>query len=57
MRQLLIKNLKLTTFRGNLVAFVKENPEAKSFFELKASKLKFNFPQPGAIQGINQKVK
>jgi len=52
-----IKNLKLTTFRGNLDAFVKENPEAKSFFELKASKLKFNFPQPGPIQGIKSKGK
>jgi elongation factor 3 len=52
-----IKNLKLDCFRGNLDAFVKEHPEAKSFFELKASKLKFNFPQPGPIPGIKSKGK
>jgi len=52
-----IKNLKLSCFRGNLDEFVKENPDAKSFFELKASKLKFNFPQPGPIPGIKSKGK
>jgi elongation factor 3 len=38
-----IKNLKLKSFRGNLDAFIEHNPEAKAYFTLKASKLKFKY--------------
>jgi elongation factor 3 len=52
-----IKNLKLNTTKGNLSSFVAANPEAKAYFELKSSKLTFNFPQPGFIEGIKSKGK
>jgi elongation factor 3 len=52
-----IKNLKLGISRGNLDSFVKDHPEAMSFFAITASKLKFNFPQPGPIAGIKSKGK
>ncbi|CAM9581106.1 unnamed protein product [Chrysoparadoxa australica] len=54
---LAISNLKLDNYKGNLDEYVKTHPEAKSFFELKASKLKFTFPQPGPIEGIKSKGK
>jgi len=50
-----IKNLKLKSFKGNLDAFIEKNPEAKSYFNIKSSKLKFKFPQPGAIEGIKSR--
>ena len=52
-----IKNLKLHTTKGNLSHFVANNPDAKAYFELKSNKLKFNFPQPGFIEGIKSKGK
>lgn len=50
-----IKNLKLKSFKGNLDAFIEHNPDAKSYFNIKASKLKFKFPQPGPIEGIKSR--
>ncbi|KAI9203777.1 elongation factor EF-3 [Polychytrium aggregatum] len=50
-----ITNLKLKQFRGNLDRFIELNPEAKSYFHLKSSKLKFKFPQPGPIEGIKSR--
>jgi elongation factor 3 len=41
-----IKDLKLKAFKGTLDDFVKANPDAASFFELKKTKLSFKFPQP-----------
>merc|ERR1719223_1965366 len=52
-----IENLKLHTFKGNLDEFVKIKPSARSYFSLKASKLKFKFPQPGPIEGVKSKGK
>jgi len=52
-----IKDLKLMIMKGNLATFVDKYPEAKSFFELKSSKLKFKFPQPGFIEGVKSKGK
>jgi elongation factor 3 len=52
-----IDRLKLKHFRGNLDKFVAANPEAKSFFVLKESKLKFTFPQPGPIEGVKSRSK
>jgi len=52
-----IDNLKLFQYKGNLNDFVKIKPGARSYFEFKASKLKFRFPQPGPIEGIKSKGK
>ena len=52
-----IKDLKLHLYKGNLDEFVKKVPEAKSFFSLKESKLKFKFPQPGYLEGVKYKGK
>ena len=52
-----IQRLKLRQFRGNLDAFIEQNPEAKSYFDIKGSKLKFTFPQPGPIEGIKSRSK
>jgi len=52
-----IEDLKLHMFKGNLSAFVAIKPEAAAYFELKSSKLKFKFPQPGFIEGIKSKGK
>lgn len=50
-------NLKLHNHVGNLSEFVKKVPEAKSYFELKSSKMKFTFPQPGPLEGVKSKGK
>lgn len=52
-----IGNLKLNQFKGNLDSFVKVHPHARSFFTLKASKMKMSFPQPGPIEGVKSKGK
>jgi len=52
-----IKDLKLQQFKGNLDKFIETNPEARSYFDIKKSKLKFNFPQPGPIEGIKSRSK
>jgi elongation factor 3 len=54
---LVIENLGLCSYSGNLSNYVKEHPEAMSFFELKSDKLKFTFPQPGPISGIKSRGK
>ena len=51
------ENLKLRSFKGNLDEFVKVDPSARSFFSLKASKIKMNFPPPGPIEGVRSKGK
>lgn len=52
-----IQRLKLKQFRGNLDSFIEQNPEAEAYFNIKSSKLKFSFPQPGAIEGIKSRSK
>ncbi|KAA8498338.1 Elongation factor 3B [Porphyridium purpureum] len=52
-----IEALKLRIFKGNLSEFVKREPRAKSYFELKATNLSFKFPQPGNLEGITSKGK
>lgn len=52
-----IENLKLHAFKGNLDEFVKIKPQARAYFSFKESKLKFNFPQPGPIEGVKSKGK
>jgi len=52
-----IENLKLNAFKGNLDEFVKLHPQARAYFSFKESKLTFNFPQPGPIDGVKSKGK
>lgn len=52
-----IENLKLKLHKGNLTEFVKKVPKAKTYFELKETKLKFQFPKPGNLDGITSKGK
>jgi elongation factor 3 len=43
---------KLITFRGNLTSFVEKFPEKRGYFELKDDIVKFEFPQPGNLEGV-----
>lgn len=52
-----IERLKLKSFRGNLDKFIAQNPDARSYFVLKETKLKFTFPQPGPIEGVKSRSK
>lgn len=52
-----IDTLKLKVHKGNLSEFVKNHPEARSYFELTAAKSIFRFPPPGPLEGINTKGK
>uniref|UniRef100_A0A7S0B2M2 ABC transporter domain-containing protein n=1 Tax=Minutocellus polymorphus TaxID=265543 RepID=A0A7S0B2M2_9STRA len=52
-----IENLKLHSFKGNLDEFVKLKPEARAYFSISESKMKFRFPQPGPIEGVKSKGK
>jgi elongation factor 3 len=52
-----IDMLKLKLYKGNLTEFVKGHPEAKSYFEFKASKTKFSFPPPCFLDGVKSRGK
>jgi len=52
-----INRLKLHQYRGNLDNFIASNPDARAYFSLKESKLKFTFPQPGPIEGVKSRSK
>jgi len=52
-----IQNLKLSLTKGNLTEFIKLRPDARAYFEFKATKLKFSFPTPGPIEGVKSKGK
>eukprot|EP00968_Pinguiococcus_pyrenoidosus_P019160 scaffold2036_cov256-Pinguiococcus_pyrenoidosus.AAC.15 len=49
------RNLKLHLFKGNLTEFVRIRPEARAYFEFKATRLKFTFPQPTYIDGVRSR--
>ncbi|KAF3901602.1 hypothetical protein ABW21_db0204384 [Orbilia brochopaga] len=46
------ENKKLVHYRGNLAAFVKKRPEAKSYYTLESSVIQFKFPNPGLLTGV-----
>jgi elongation factor 3 len=48
---------KLVYYHGSLSSFVKIHPEAKYYYELDASSLRFSFPVPGRLDGINSTTK
>uniref|UniRef100_A0A6U3TRP6 ABC transporter domain-containing protein n=2 Tax=Ditylum brightwellii TaxID=49249 RepID=A0A6U3TRP6_9STRA len=43
---------KLVLYRGKMSVFVKKIPQAKHYFELSTTDLKFVFPDPGRLEGI-----
>ncbi|KAJ0404196.1 hypothetical protein P43SY_002039 [Pythium insidiosum] len=51
------ENRKLKTYKGNLSEFVKQKPEAKTYYELEAAAFKFTFPEPGFLADIKNKGK
>ncbi|KAJ3021510.1 hypothetical protein HKX48_008367, partial [Thoreauomyces humboldtii] len=48
---------KLVFYKGNLSKFVERKPEAKSYYTLSTENVKFYFPPPAFLQGINSKTK
>lgn len=51
------ERFKLKRYRGNLDAFVKRVPSARSYHELGASEMEFKFPEPGFLEGVKTKAK
>ncbi|KAI9016804.1 P-loop containing nucleoside triphosphate hydrolase protein [Hyaloraphidium curvatum] len=51
------KNKKLKHYRGNLEDFVRQRPEAKTYYTLSASELKLAFPRAGILTGIRSQTK
>lgn len=41
--------------QGNLSAFVEKKPEAKAYYDLQESSIKFVLPEPGFLEGIKSK--
>jgi elongation factor 3 len=48
---------KLKSYKGNLAAFVKQRPEAKSYYTLSASNAQFKFPPPGILTGVKSQTR
>ncbi|VVT58572.1 uncharacterized protein SAPINGB_P006276 [Magnusiomyces paraingens] len=51
------ERFKLRKYKGNLSEFVKKVPTAKSYYELGASEISFQFPEPGFLEGVKTKQK
>ena len=43
---------KLVLYKGKMSEFVKKIPQAKHYFELATTELKFVFPEPGRLEGV-----
>ncbi len=48
---------KLVCYQGNLAAFVRAKPEAKSYYTLSASQVQFKFPNPGILTGVKSSTR
>ncbi|CAN0173271.1 unnamed protein product, partial [Discosporangium mesarthrocarpum] len=48
---------KLVPYNGGLKHFINLKPEAKSYYELGATVLRFQFPNPGPLDGITSTTK
>ena len=48
---------KLAYYPGNLSHFVEEHPEAKSYYTLAATSVKFAFPPPGSLMGVRSNTR
>jgi elongation factor 3 len=43
---------RLVHYKGKMSAFVEKQPQAKHYFELSTTDLKFVFPDPGRLEGV-----
>jgi len=48
---------KLVYYAGNLSTFVAKHPEAKSYYTLAATSVKFAFPPPGSLMGVRSNTR
>ncbi|EJT97252.1 hypothetical protein DACRYDRAFT_25084 [Dacryopinax primogenitus] len=48
---------KLVYYKGNLASFVEKHPEAKSYYTLAATSIKFAFPSPGSLMGVRSNTR
>ncbi|KIJ49424.1 hypothetical protein M422DRAFT_27784 [Sphaerobolus stellatus SS14] len=48
---------KLVYYPGNLSHFVEQHPEAKSYYTLAATSIKFSFPPPGSLMGVRSSTR
>ncbi|KAF8481490.1 P-loop containing nucleoside triphosphate hydrolase protein [Gautieria morchelliformis] len=48
---------KLVYYPGNLSHFVEQHPEAKSYYTLAATSIKFSFPPPGSLMGVRSNTR
>ncbi|PPQ77217.1 hypothetical protein CVT25_011063 [Psilocybe cyanescens] len=48
---------KLVYYPGNLSTFVGNHPEAKSYYTLAATSVKFSFPPPGSLMGVRSSTR
>ncbi|KAG5648630.1 hypothetical protein DXG03_003241 [Asterophora parasitica] len=48
---------KLVYYPGNLSTFVENHPEAKSYYTLAATSVKFSFPPPGSLMGVRSNTR
>ncbi|GJE92231.1 hypothetical protein PsYK624_083840 [Phanerochaete sordida] len=48
---------KLVYYPGNLSSFVEKHPEAKSYYTLAATSVKFAFPPPGSLMGVRSNTR
>ncbi|KAI0081236.1 hypothetical protein K474DRAFT_1762039 [Panus rudis PR-1116 ss-1] len=51
------ENKKLVYYPGNLSTFVEKHPEAKSYYTLAATSVKFAFPPPGSLMGVRSNTR
>ncbi|VEU22238.1 DEKNAAC103242 [Brettanomyces naardenensis] len=51
------EGLKLRKYKGNMSDFIKKVPTAKSYEDLTATDLEFQFPEPGFLEGVKTKQK
>jgi elongation factor 3 len=51
------ESFKLRRYKGTVQHFVKIKPEAKAYYELEAASYSFKFPEPGFLDGVNNKGK
>ncbi|KAH9963914.1 P-loop containing nucleoside triphosphate hydrolase protein [Russula dissimulans] len=48
---------KLVYYHGNLSKFVEIHPEARSYYTLAATTVKFSFPPPGSLMGVRSNTR
>ncbi|KAG8718726.1 hypothetical protein FRC09_012202 [Ceratobasidium sp. 395] len=51
------KKVQLVYYPGNLSKFVEKVPEARSYYTLAATSVKFSFPPPGSLMGVRSNTR